>query len=294
MQKVLLYYKFVPVKDPETCKLWQKNLCQRLSLHGRIIISDHGINGTVGGDINDLKEYIKETKSFLPFRKMSFKWSDGGKVDFPKLSVKVRPEIITFGAKEELVVKESGVIGSGCHLKPEEVNKLVKEYGEDVIFFDGRNDYESAIGKFKNAITPSVKNAKEFKKEIEKPEYNKLKDKKIITYCTGGVRCEVLSMLMKNRGYKDVYQIDGGIVKYIEKYGDEGLWEGSLYVFDNRISLKNSEKTQDIGKCIHCKVRTSRYINCTNKACNQQILVCRNCKKDTYCILDQNLAIEKK
>jgi UPF0176 protein len=222
----------------------------------------------------------------MPFKGTEFKWSEGGKEDFPKLSVKVRDEIVTFGAANELKVEEGGIVGGGKHLKPDQVHELVEKFGEDVVFFDGRSTYEAAVGKFKDAIVPNVRTAKDFIKEIEDPKYEELKDKKVITYCTGGIRCEILSTLMKNRGYKDVYQMDGGIVKYAEKYGDDGLWEGALHVFDGRMKLKFSDKSKDIGECIHCSGKTSIYINCANKACNELILVCENCTKETACSED--------
>jgi UPF0176 protein len=223
MQKILLYYKFTPLTDPEAVRLWQKTLCQKLNLQGRILLSKHGINGTVGGDIEDLKTYAKETKLFVPFKGMAFKWSDGLREDFPKLSVKVRDEIVTFGAANELQVDDHGVVGGGKHLKPAQVHKLVEERGDDVIFFDGRNAYEAQVGKFKNAIVPDTRNTRDFLDDLASDKYNDLKDKPVVTYCTGGIRCEVLSSLMKNRGFKEVYQMDGGIAKYGETYGDEGL-----------------------------------------------------------------------
>lgn len=283
MQKIILYYKFTPVSDPEVMRLWQRALCEKLNLHGRILISKHGINGTLGGDIDDLKSYIRETKQFTGFKDTVFKWGDGSGFDFPKLSVKVRDEIVTFNALGELKVDENGVVGGGKHVKPEEVHELVRKYGEDVVFFDGRNAYEAAVGKFKNAVVPNTRTAKDFLKELESGKYDHLKDKHVVTYCTGGIRCEILSPLMKNRGFKHVYQIDGGIVKYGEKYGDEGLWEGSLYVFDGRMGVKFSDKSKDIGTCVHCGSKTSNYENCAEKTCNELILICQDCAAEAYC-----------
>jgi UPF0176 protein len=284
MQKVILYYKFVPIKDPAAVRLWQKALCEKLNLKGRIIIAEHGINGTLGGNIEDLKTYIKETKTFPEFKATTIKWSEGSGEEFPKLSVKVRDEIVTFGVADKIKVDEKGIKGGGKHLKPEQVHKLIEERGDDVIFFDGRNAYEAAIGKFKNAVVPGIRHTREFTDELQKQKYDEIKHKPIVTYCTGGIRCEVLSMLMKENGFKEVYQIDGGIVKYGEKYGDEGFWEGSLYVFDDRIKTKFSASAKDIGDCVHCKSKTSNYENCANKACNDLILICESCYNDTtYC-----------
>jgi UPF0176 protein len=283
MQKIILFYKFTPLNDPEAIRLWQKALCGRRNLRGRIILSKHGINGTLGGDIEDLKAYVSETKSYPGFKGILFKWSDGLRNDFPKLSVKVRDEIVTFGAAGELKVDEHGVVGGGKHLKPEEVHKLVRERGDDVVFFDGRSTYEARVGKFKDAVVPDVGTAKDFIPELESDKYDHIKDKPVVTYCTGGIRCEILSSLMKNRGFKEVYQIDGGIVKYGEKYKDEGLWEGSLFVFDGRMGVKFSDDGEDIGDCVHCGERTSRYTNCGNQACNDLILVCENCRAKLLC-----------
>lgn len=282
MQKILLYYKFMPLNDPEAIRLWQRALCEKLNLKGRILLSKHGINGTVGGDIEDLKAYVKETKTY--FKGIAFKWSEGGRDDFPRLSIKVRDEIVTFGTPDELKVDENGVVGGGKHLKPEQVHKLVEERGEDVIFFDGRNAYEAKVGKFKDAVVPDTRTTRDFLDDLEGDKYNDIKDKPVVTYCTGGIRCEVLSSLMKNRGFKEVYQMDGGIVKYGEAYGDEGLWEGSLYVFDKRMGVKFSNKAKDIGECVHCQGKTSNFENCADMSCNDLILICENCVTDyQYC-----------
>ncbi|HSX15769.1 MAG TPA: rhodanese-related sulfurtransferase [Candidatus Saccharimonadales bacterium] len=280
MQKILLYYKFTPLADPEMVQLWQRALCEKLDLKGRILISPHGINGTVGGNIEDLKTYVKETKQFAGFKNTVFKWSDGARDHFPKLQVKVRPELVAFGAADELKVDATGVVGGGKHLKPTEVNELVNRYGDDVVFFDGRNAYEAAVGRFKGAVVPNTTTTHDFVTELDSGRYDELKSKKVVTYCTGGIRCEVLSALMKNRGFEDVYQIDGGIVKYGEQFGDDGLWEGSLYVFDDRMGMEFSDHAKTIGTCIHCAGPTSNYENCALKTCNKLVLICEDCLAD--------------
>lgn len=279
MQKILLYYKFTPIKDPAATLLWQKSLTGSLNLKGRIIISSHGINGTVGGEMDDLKTYIKTTKGLPGFKDIVFKWSDGTRDDFPRMSVKVRSEIVAFDAADELRVDENGVVGGGVHLKPNEVNKLVQER-DDVIFFDGRNTHEAAIGRFKGAVVPDTHTSRDFIKELESGKYDDIKDRPIVTYCTGGIRCEILSSLMVNRGFKEVYQIDGGIVKYGEEFGDDGLWEGSLRVFDDRMTVDFSDHTAVIGECSHCKKATSNYENCAFADCNDLVLICNDCKQN--------------
>lgn len=279
MQKILLYYKFTPLKDPQSVMLWQKSLGARLNLHGRILVSEHGLNGTVGGEIDDLKQYIKETKQLHGFKDIVFKWSDGSREDFPRLSVKVRRELVGFkNSDDEVSVDENGVIGGGMHLKPKQVHELVETYGDDVVFFDGRNAHEAKIGKFRGAVVPNTNTSRDFIAELESDKYDHIKDKKVVTYCTGGIRCEVISSMMKKRGFKEVYQIDGGIVKYGEAFGDDGLWEGHLRVFDNRMTVAFSVKAQTIGECTHCQGKTSNFENCAFANCNDLVLICEECK----------------
>lgn len=280
LNKVILYYGFTPIADPEAIRLWQRDLCESLNLKGRILISAHGINGTLGGKMANLKKYVRKTKEFEGFKKIDFKWSDGTGSDFPRLSVKVRPELVTFGRPSEVAVAESGVIGGGQHLKPEEVNRLVEERGDDVVFFDGRNAFEAKIGRFRNAVVPETSATRDFISELESGKYDHLKDKPIITYCTGGIRCEVLSALMKERGFAEVYQIEGGIVRYGEKFGSKGLWEGSLYTFDARMRIEFDDETEVIGRCDTCGESTNDFVNCIDPSCHEQLLLCPTCVED--------------
>jgi UPF0176 protein len=283
MNKVILYYKFVPLADPEMTMRWQKELCKRLELKGRVIVSKHGINGTLGGNIENLKQYKREMNASGTFRGIQYKWSEGTGKEFPRLSVKVRPELVAFNAADDIEVDEKGVKNGGKHLKPKALHKLLEEKGDEVVFFDGRNAYEAQVGKFKNAVVPSTKTTHDFKKEIQSDKYNDIKDKPVVTYCTGGIRCEILSALMKKEGFEEVCQMDGGIVKYGEAYGDDGYWEGNLYIFDDRQTHKFSEKAKDIGECVHCKGKTSNFENCSNMQCNRLVLVCKNCHDKDLC-----------
>lgn len=289
MKKVILFYKFIPLPDPEITRLWQMELCKGLDLKGRIIVSPHGINGTLGGDIENLRRYKSEMNKSGIFRGIEYKWSDGSGKDFPRLSVKVRPELVAFQKPGEIEVDETGIKNGGKRLKPRQVHELVEEKGEEVVFFDGRNGYEAEIGKFKNAVVPDTENTRDFVGELDSGKYDEIKDKPVVTYCTGGIRCEVLTALMKNRGFKDVYQLDGGIVKYGDKYGDDGLWEGKLHIFDDRMVHQFSNKAKDIGRCVHCRSETSNYENCADKSCNRLVLLCQNCAKASmYCTSHKN------
>lgn len=271
---------------------WQRELAEACGLKGRLIIAPHGINGTLGGPVLGLKRYVKQLKLHPSFKGTVFKWSDGSAADFPRLSVKVRDELVAFKAGDELKVDEEGVSGGGQHLKPKQLHDLIKKRGEEVVFFDGRNPYEAAIGHFKGAVVPDgVKTSRDFIAELDSAKYDELKDKPVVTYCTGGIRCEVLSVLMKNRGFKEVYQLEGGIVKYGEEYGDDGYWRGKLHVFDGRMATGFTDKAKDVGQCRECGGATSRYINCANKSCNQLVLICQDCAATATCSVDCRVSI---
>ena len=274
-QQIILYYKFTPVEDPESVRKWQTIICAERGLNGRIIISKDGINGTLGGDTEALDDYIQrmEETDFADFSSIEYKWSDGGYDDFPKLSVKHRKELVTLDPEEEF-----DVFDQGTPLRPKDWHEFMEKH-PDVTVLDARNNYESAVGKFKNAITPDIDSFKDIKPELEKLD----KDKTLITYCTGDIRCEYLSAYMKHKGFKDVYHLDGGIVKYGQAFKDDGYWDGSCYVFDKRNTVQFSENAEDIGSCVFCQNKTSHYRNCANSFCNERQLVCQNCTERETC-----------
>jgi len=277
-QKVILYYGFTPLADPQAVLMWQRELAANLGLKGRVLFSHHGINGTLGGDIDSLKRYISATKKFEGFRNIDFKWSDATGTEFPKLQMRVREEIVSFGAPDELYVSDRGVVGGGKHLSPVAVNHMVAQR-DDVVFFEGRNAFEAKIGRFKNAIVPDVETTRDFVAEIESGKYDHLKKRPVITYCTGGIRCEVLSSVMINRGFEEVYQVKGGIVRYAETFGDKGLWEGSLYVFDARMRMEFSDETAVIGHCEQCDAATSDFVDRQTARGRRLVLLCADCTK---------------
>ncbi|NEN05564.1 rhodanese-related sulfurtransferase [Diaminobutyricibacter tongyongensis] len=287
--KILLFYVFTPLADPDAVRLWQRDLCESLGLRGRILISKDGLNGTIGGELSAVKRYLRKTKDYPAFKNLDVKWSEGTglddegrSVDFPKLVVKVRDEIVSFGAPGELTVGAHGVIGGGTKLQPHEVDALVASR-DDVVFFDGRNRFEAQIGRFRDAVVPDVSTTRDFVAELESGKYDHLKDKAVVTYCTGGIRCEVLSGLMKSRGFGEVYQLDGGIVRYGETFGDDSLWEGSLYVFDKRGSLDFSDHASVLGHCVMCGMSTKRMQNCGDLSCREQLVVCESHAGEARC-----------
>jgi UPF0176 protein len=203
LAKILLFYVFTPLADPDAIRLWQRDLAESLGLRGRILISKDGLNGTLGGEMGALKRYVRKTRDYPAFKAIDFKWSegsgldaDGRSLDFPRLSVKVRDEIVSFGAPAELRVDANGVVGGGTRLTPDALHELVARRGDDVVFFDGRNALEAAIGRFRGAVVPDVETTRDFVAELDSGRYDDLKGRPVVTYCTGGIRCEVLSSLM--------------------------------------------------------------------------------------------------
>jgi UPF0176 protein len=277
--KIILFYAFTPLADPEAVRLWQRDLCESLGITGRILISKDGINGTLGGELKNVKRYVRKTREYAAFHDIDVKWSEGTGTDFPRLSVRVRDEIVSFPG--ELRVDENGVVGGGTRLTPEQLHELVER--KEVTFFDGRNAFEAQIGRFADAVVPDVANTREFVAELDSGKYDHLKDQPIVTYCTGGIRCEVLSSLMVSRGFGEVYQLDGGIVKYGETYGDAGLWQGSLYVFDDRVSIDFTPDAAVIGHCYRCGTATRAMRNCSDPGCREQLVVCDEHASTTAC-----------
>ncbi|MDO5051934.1 MAG: rhodanese-related sulfurtransferase [Pseudoclavibacter sp.] len=285
--KIILFYVFAPLPDPEAIRLWQRELCEANGLRGRILLSPHGINATLGGELDALKRYVRRTREYRPFSRADVKWSAGTgldelgrSLDFPRLSVKVREELVAFGAANELRVGPDGVIGGGQRLSPEGLHELLAAR-EEAVLFDGRNAIEAEIGRFRGAIVPDASTTHDFLRELDSGRYDELKDRPVVTYCTGGVRCEVLSALMRNRGFREVYQLDGGIVRYGERFGNDGLWEGSLAVFDGREHMEfgSPGEAAVLGRCRNCERPAHELRNCDDPACRERFVVCEACTR---------------
>lgn len=272
MGKILLYYKYVTIAYPKQIMKWQRELCQSLDLKGRILIGDEGINGTVGGSIEATEQYKQAMKNHELFGDIDFKESEGNAECFPKLQIKVRHEIVSLGIDPKKLTPKNG----GKHLTPEETHELLNNKPDDLIIIDCRNDYEWKIGHFRDAIKPEVKNFREFPQYVDE-HLDELKDKQVLMYCTGGIRCERASTYIKEKNIaKKVYQIQGGIHRYTEKYPD-GHFRGKNYVFDGRIAVK---VTDDIlGNCSLCEKSCDQYINCSNVLCNKHVISCSECKE---------------
>ncbi len=277
ISKIVLFYVFTPLADPEAIRLWQQALCEAVGLRGRIVVSVHGINATIGGEIGSVKKYVSATRRYPAFAGADMKWSEGGADDFPRLQVRVRPEIVTFGRPDEVHVGADGVRGGGRRLDPRELHALIRARGDEVVLFDGRNGIESRIGHMRGAVLPEAQTTRDLVDLLDSGRYDHLKDRPVVTYCTGGVRCEVLSSLMRVRGFTDVYQLDGGIINYGRQFGDDALWRGSLYVFDKRMSLRFSDHPEVVGRCDTCGAPTDEVVNHPDAKGRDLAVVCPRC-----------------
>ena len=270
---ILLFYKYIDIANPEAIRSWQRELCTELGFTGRIILAQEGINATLGGTDENCKKYVEIMNAHPLFGDIDWKTADGDATAFPKLKISVKEEIVRLGVDpKKVTVKDTGI-----HLSPEEVHKLL-DTNKDLIVLDTRNDYEFQVGRFTNAIIPPINTFREFPEYIDQ-NLEKFKDKEVLMYCTGGVRCERATAYLNVQGVaKKVYQINGGIQRYIEKYPD-GHFRGSNYVFDNRVTVRINNDI--LGSCSLCAQPWDQYINCINVLCNKHVLVCPPCK-DVY------------
>jgi len=270
MGKILIFYKYIPIENPEAIVEEQRALCQRLDLKGRILIAHEGINATLGGSEEAVEQYKRALRTNAFFSDADIKESTGEADHFPKLKVIFKKEIVCL----RLNSQEANPKDAGPTLTPEQAHCLMQENPEDLVILDARNKYESRIGAFKNAITPDINNFRDFPAYIDQ-NLDLFKDKEVLMYCTAGVRCERASAYLKKKNIaKEVYHIQGGIHRYIEAY-PEGFFRGKNYVFDGRVT---HAVTDDIlASCEHCKVPYDDYSNCINAECNKQIIVCPPC-----------------
>ncbi len=274
--QILLYYKYTDVSDPQALMHSQKTLCTKLGMKGRIIVAYEGINGTIEGTRSACKEYMEIMKADPRFTDIHWKISDGtpdGSA-FPRLSVKVRKEIVSLHLADDSEDINPNEI-TGTHLTPEELRAWYEE-GKEFHIVDMRNDYELRSGKFEGTIFPELNNFRDLKKNLSKIGH--LKNKPVLTVCTGGVRCEKASGLLVREGFENVYQLDGGIVSYMEKYPGKDF-KGSLYVFDKRVTMhfEDPDIHEIIGRCQKCDTPSEQYVNCANLMCHDHFICCKNC-----------------
>ncbi len=268
--RVLLYYFYAPIERPELFREQHHELCLRLGLMGRIIVAPEGINGTVSGTEAQTDAYMKTLRADPRFAAIEFKIEACEAHVFQKLIVRVKSEIVHSGLQHIDPNQRTGV-----HLSPAEF-KAMKE-GEDVVLLDVRSNYEHQLGRFKGAQTLDIDHFREFPEKVK--ELGHFKEKKILTYCTGGIKCEKASAYLLEQGFENVYQLHGGIIKYgLEEGGED--FEGNCYVFDERVSVPvNKVNPTLIAECPQCGTKTARVINCASPLCNKQFYQCESCSE---------------
>lgn len=270
--QVLLYYKYVAIKSPEELMAEQRNLCESLGLKGRIIIASEGINGTLEGTTKNTEKYIAFMQKLPEFNDINFKKSEGTGSAFPKLSIKVRDEIVTSNIAGLQPVKVTGK-----YITAEELHTWFEEKREFYIV-DMRNDYEFMSGYFEGSIHPKLQNFRDLKEVPKRLKH--LKNKTVVTVCTGGVRCEKASGFLVTNGFADVYQLKDGIQTYMEKYPNKHF-KGKLYVFDGRITIgfnTTDPNHEIVGRCMLCNSKSDSYVNCMNLTCHLHFICCINCR----------------
>ncbi|MCX6781332.1 MAG: rhodanese-related sulfurtransferase [Candidatus Magasanikbacteria bacterium] len=271
--QILLYYKYTKIEDPTALMQSQREICTRLGFKGRILIAEEGINGTLEGETAATEAYVAALLSDPRFSDIHIKRSVGTGSAFNKMSIKVRQEIVGTHFPAEIDPRAQ----TSEHITAEQLHELLHNSDEKVTIIDMRNDYEFKIGHFENSILPSLENSRDLALTVK--ELKPLKNEKIITVCTGGVRCEKMSAYLLREGFTNVSQLYGGIVTYMEKFPNKDF-KGKLYVFDNRISMgfeTDSPDHQIITNCEHCNVVSDHYINCTDMRCHKQIISCVDC-----------------
>jgi UPF0176 protein len=268
--RTLLYYKYVNIPDAATFTEQHTEFCQRLGLVGRIIIADEGLNGTVSGTVVQCQKYMDMLNNHPLFGGIDFKIDDVDEPSFFALHVRYKGEIVNSGSAH---LDIDPTTRTGIHLEPKEFAEMMHQ--DDVVVLDVRSNYESGLGRFKGAIAADIDNFRDFPDYIKNLE--QYKDKKVMTYCTGGIKCEKASALLLEAGFKNVYQLHGGIVKYGKEMQGKDF-EGNCYVFDKRVSVPvNTVNPTIISKCRICGTASTHMVNCANAECNEHFVLCEEC-----------------
>ncbi len=267
MLKVASFYKYTDIENPEEFAEKHLEFCKELGIKGRILVAQEGINGSVSGSEEQVERYKEEMLLDQRFYGIEFKEEECLMHPFNKMKVKIKPELVRF--EQQVSYKEGGE-----HLSPEEFLQMAQE--EDVVILDVRNNYESRVGKFKNAITPDIKTFREFPTVIDSLQDKK--GKKIVMYCTGGIRCEKASAFLKKEGFSQVYQLHGGILNFAKELPDT-IWEGKCFVFDKRLLSEVNAEDKPLTNCELCNIPCDLYKNCRNKDCDKLTITCLDCER---------------
>ena len=248
MFKVFGFYKFIQVKSLKKNKNFLQKFLISNHIRGTIIIAKEGLNGTISGNIKDIDKTIKKLKSLFSFKQFDSSNESKSKFQpFHKPKVKIKKEIVPMNLS--INPKERNM---NSHLDPKDWNKLIKNKETHII--DTRKPFEYKVGTFKRSVNPNVNNFRDFPKYLNKLK----KNKPVAMFCTGGIRCEKTSVYLKKKGFKNIYQLNGGILNYLNKIKkNESLWKGECFVFDNRISLKHGLKLGSYSMCSGCRMPIS-------------------------------------
>jgi len=270
MYFVLAYYHIGSIEDPEAEMRRHKEFLNALDFRGRIYISAQGINGQASLVAEDAEKYIAWMRADSRFEKVVFKIHNSDKHVFPKMTIKVRKQLVAMDCDVDF----SQV---GEHISPQEWKKKMQERTPDTLMLDVRNDYEWEVGHFEGAELPKLETFREFPKYArELKEQCDPQKTSVMMYCTGGIRCEFFSAVLKKEGFEKVYQLDGGVVGYGLQEGSDG-WQGKLFVFDDRLVVPLDDKSSSIAKCTLCASTCDVYYNCANMDCNELFVCCVSC-----------------
>lgn len=265
--QVLSFYQYANMENPDQLRDQFRAYCHKNSILGRILVGKEGINGAVCGEIADIEQFKQFLTGYPLFAELTFREQTYKQNAYHKLVVKIRNEICAFGNEVDVAKNK------GKHLAPKQLKEWY-ENNEDFVIVDARNDYEFEVGRFKNAVKLPIQNFREFP-EIAVKQLAPVKDKKIVLYCTGGIRCEKASAYLREQGFPEVYQVEGGIINYVNQFPNAN-WEGGLFVFDDRLV---SDVGQAITSCTFCEKDCEQYVNCHNLDCDKLFIVCNECQK---------------
>jgi len=265
--KTITFYKFVNIPSPEELMGYFRGLCEALDLKGRILIGEEGVNAGISGKDDSVEIFKRKIQEKRSFKNLTFREHPVKENSYHKLVVKVRKEIITLGLGVDMTKTAE-------HIFPETLKNWVDK-NEDFVILDIRNNYEAEIGKFNGAKVLPIKTFFEFPKALE--TISDLKDKKIVTYCTGGIRCEKATALMKSKGFKQVFQLEGGIINYVDKFPNQGF-EGDVFVFDDRLNEYTGSDSKP-GQCKICNAPCNDYTDCYNLDCDKLFICCKVCRE---------------
>ncbi|WP_434121627.1 rhodanese-related sulfurtransferase [Salinicoccus roseus] len=265
--QVLLYYYYTDIEDPEGFSSEHLELCKSMNLKGRILVANEGINGTVSGTVEDTEKYMEYMKNHPLFDGIVFKIDPSEGHAFKKMHVRPRPELVNLSLEDDIDPREL----TGEYLEPKDFYEQMQD--ENTIVLDARNTYEYDVGHFRGAIRPDVETFRELPEWVRENR-DMLEGKRILTYCTGGIRCEKFSGWLKREGFEDVGQLHGGIATYGKDPEVKGQnWDGMMYVFDERLTVPvNQVEHNVVGRDHFDGTPCERYINCANPECNDQIL----------------------